>query len=152
MKLISYRPINQELASPFDRLHSLRDLFDSAFALAAGGTGAPAAVWNPALDVYESESSLFVEVELPGMKKEDIDISLEEDVLTISGQRSQEKEDRSGESLRSERAFGQFRRSFTLPLAVQSDAVKATYLDGVLRIELPKAEEAKPRKIEVGVD
>lgn len=151
MKLINYRPLNQDIYSPFDRLHSLRDLFDSAFALASQESRLRPGTWNPALDIYENDSSLFVEVELPGMKKEDFDISLEDDVLTVSGQRSQENENRSGESFRSERVFGQFRRSFTLPVAVQAEAVKAAYQDGVLRIELPKAEEAKPRKIEVGI-
>lgn len=148
MKLTTYRPFAPEVWSPLERLNSLKDLFDSAFALATQLPGWQGAVWAPPLDVYETENSVIVELELAGMKKEDFDISLENDVLTISGQRTVSKE-REGESLRGERFFGSFRRSFTLPVPVQADGVKATYQDGVLRVELPKAEEAKPRKIAI---
>jgi len=83
------------------------------------------------------------------MKKEDFDISLEDDTLTLSGRRERKTEDRRGESFRSELFRGAFQRAITLPCPVKADAVKATYTDGILEIELPKAEEAKPRKIEV---
>ena len=83
------------------------------------------------------------------MKKEDFDISLQDDVLTISGERKTGGEKREGESFRSERFFGTFSRSITLPAPVKADEVKATYEDGVLTVTLPKAEEAKPKKIEV---
>jgi HSP20 family protein len=88
-----------------------------------------------------------VKVELAGMKKEDFDLSLEDDTLTVSGQRKAETT--SGESFRSERFFGSFSRTVTLPSAVEADKVKATYQDGILTVVLPKAEEAKPKKIEV---
>jgi len=151
MKLINYRPIEGEVWSPFDRLHSLRDLFDSAFALAAhtpGWTG----TMNPPLDVSEDENQIVVELELAGMNKEDFDLSLDNDALTISGERKQSGEKQEGESFRSERFFGQFRRTITLPAPVKADAVSASYQDGILRVTLPKAEEAKPRKIEVKLD
>jgi HSP20 family protein len=148
MKLINYRPINREVWSPFDRLHSLRDLFDSAFTLAAQSPSW-SGTWAPPLDVSEDENQVTVELELAGMNKEDFDISLENDVLTISGERKQSSDKEEGESFRSERFFGQFRRSVTLPSAVDPNGVSATYQDGVLRVSLPKAEEAKPRKIEV---
>lgn len=151
MKIINYRPINREAWSSFDRLHSLRDLFDSAFALASQAPGLPR-TWAPPLDVSEDENQILVELELAGLKKEDFDISLQNDTLTISGERRQAAEKQEGESFRSERFFGEFRRTLTLPSAVNPGAVTATYQDGVLRVVLPKAEEAKPRKIEVNLN
>jgi HSP20 family protein len=93
-----------------------------------------------------------VQVELAGMKKEDFDISLQDDMLTISGERKSESEKREGESFRSERSFGAFSRSITLPSPVKAEEVKATYEDGVLTVTLPKAEEAKPKKIQVNLN
>lgn len=150
MKLIRYNAPEGAIWSPFDRLSSLRDLFDSAFALAANAPGLERG-WAPALDVHEDGEKITVQLELAGMKKEDFDLSLENDVLTISGERKQESEKREGESFRSERFFGGFRRSVSLPAAVQADKVRASYKDGVLTVELPKSEEAKPKKIEVKV-
>jgi HSP20 family protein len=152
MRLINYHP---QLATwpSFDRLSSLRDLLDSAFELAGPSLnqGRRAGTWAPTLDIYEDADRLTVKVEAAGMKKEDFDISLHDDNLTVSGERKSESETREGESFRSERFFGQFSRTVTLPLAVKADGVSATYTDGVLTISLPKAEEAKPRKIEVNV-
>ena len=150
MNLIRYNAPERAVWSPFDRLSSLRDLFDSAFALAANAPGVERS-WSPALDVYEDGNKITVQLELAGMKKEDFDLALQNDVLTISGERKQESETREGESFRSERLFGAFSRSVTLPAPVQGDKVKATYRDGILTVELPKAEEAKPKKIEVKV-
>lgn len=150
MKLIRYNPVSRELLSPFDRLNSLRELFDSAFALAAS---APLGFreWFPAMDVREDDQAITVELEVAGMKKEDFDISLERDVLTISGERKAENTQNTGESFRNERFFGKFSRSITLPTVVDASKVTANYKDGVLTVTLPKAEEAKPKKIEVGI-
>jgi HSP20 family protein len=138
--------------SAFERLPSLRDelnrLFD--FALPVRDSGLFSG-WTPALDVYDEKDNFVVKAELPGMKKEDIQISLHEGVLTISGERKQERETKEGETFRSERYFGRFQRSVTLPAMVNANAVKATYKDGVLTIDLPKAEEAKPKHIAVNV-
>jgi HSP20 family protein len=149
MRLISYQPQVSPWTS-FDRLSSLRDLLDSAFQLASPGpqTGRG---WSPALDVYEDADRVTVKLEAAGLKKEDFDISLHDDNLTVSGERKAESEQRDGESFRSERFFGQFSRTITLPAPVKVDGVSATYADGVLTVTLPKAEEAKPRKIEVNV-
>jgi HSP20 family protein len=92
-----------------------------------------------------------VKVELPGLKKDQINLSLHEGVLTISGERKQEQETKQGDTFRSERYFGKFQRSVTLPTAVDSGKVKATYKDGILTVDLPKAEEAKPKQIAVSV-
>jgi HSP20 family protein len=148
MSIIRYK--NPELTPfpSFDRLSSLRELLDSAFQLAGSAPGISSG-WSPALDVYEDTDAVTVKLELAGMKKDDFDISLQDDVLTISGERKSEGEKREGESFRSERIFGAFSRSVTLPGPVKSADVTAAYQDGVLTVTLPKAEEAKPRKIQV---
>lgn len=150
MSIIRYQ--FPQLSSSFDRLSSLRDevnrLFD--FSLPARDSGLFSG-WSPALDVFDDKDSLVVKVELPGLKKDEINISLHEGVLTVSGERKRETEKKEGESFRSERYFGKFQRSVTLPTAVNSNSVSAAYKDGVLTVELPKAEEAKPKQIAVSV-
>jgi HSP20 family protein len=107
--------------------------------------------WSPALDVSDDKDNLVVKVELPGLKRDEINLSLHDGVLTISGERKRESEKEEGESFRSERYFGKFQRSVTLPTAVDANKVNASYKDGVLTVELPKAEEAKPKQIAVSV-
>jgi HSP20 family protein len=152
MNLIRYeRPRLSPLGS-FERLSPLRDLLDSAFQLAGTNSALDwGRGWSPTLDVYEDEDKVTVQVEAAGMKKEDFDLSLQDDLLTISGERKSESEKREGESFRSERFFGSFSRTVTLPAPVRGDDVSAGYKDGVLTITLPKSEEAKPKKIEVKV-
>ena len=107
--------------------------------------------WSPALDLYHDKDSLLVKVELPGMKKEDISLSLHDDLLTITGERRQD-ETRTGKgSLRNERFFGRFERTVNLPTQVDGTRVSASYENGILTITLPKAEAVKPRQIEIGV-
>lgn len=151
MKLIRIKPeVNHW--SPFDRMASFRDLLDSAFQLAASGeVAASRREWAPLIDVYEDADKVTVRFELAGMKKEDFDISLHDDNLTVSGDRKLEERAGEGESFRSERFHGSFSRTLQLPAQVQPDRVEATYTDGILEIQLPKAEEAKPRRIEVSV-
>lgn len=105
--------------------------------------------WTPALDVHEDKDNLIVQAELPGMKKEEIDISLHDGSLSISGERKTEQKFEEAEVYRSERFVGRFQRTVTLPAAVAVDRVKAQYKDGILTITLPKAEEAKPKQINV---
>ena len=151
MSIIRYRTPELATWSPFNRLSSLRDLLDSAFQLASSAPESTSG-WVPALDVFEDDDKVTVQVELAGMKKEDFDISLQDDMLTISGERKSESEKREGESFRSERFFGRFSRSITLPSPVKAEEVKAAYEDGVLTVTLPKAEEAKPKKIQVNLN
>ena len=107
--------------------------------------------WSPALDLYQSNDNLVAIVELPGMRKEDIEISLHDGTLTISGERGTRAT--NGENAeRTERLSGKFRRSITLPSRVDASKVSATYKDGILTVALPKAEEAKPKQIKVNVD
>ena len=138
----------------YDRLFSLRDeldrLFESPFNDLARTTNLLSG-WSPAVDLYEDKDDFIVRAELPGMKKEDIEISLHEGALTISGERKSEEKFEDGEVHRTERFFGKFHRSFTLPKAVDGDKVKAAYKDGILTVTLPKTEEAKPKHIEVSV-
>jgi len=105
----------------------------------------------PAVDVFEDKENFVVKAELPGMKKEDIDVSLHDGSLTISGERTEEKVEK-GERYRSERFFGRFQRIVALPASVDAARIKAQYKDGVLTVTLPKAEEAKPKQIDVQVN
>ena len=106
--------------------------------------------WTPALDLYQSNDNVIALIELPGMRKEDIEISLHDGMLTIAGERKMETP--GGEKAeRSERYIGKFRRSITLPTRVDANKVSATHKDGILTVTLPKAEEAKPKQIQVNV-
>jgi len=107
------------------------------------------ATWLPAMDIRESKDGYTVTAELPGMSKKDFNIAVEDNVLTISGERSLETEGEDENYHRIERSYGSFKRSFTLPIQVVQDKVDARYKDGILTIALPKAEEAKQRKIEI---
>ncbi len=152
MSLIRYQFPETTEWQPTDRLTTLRDemnrLFD--FSWPSRDTGLFSG-WSPTLDMHDDKDSLIVMVELPGMKKEEIDIALHDGVLTVSGERKMERENKEGETFRSERYFGNFQRSVTLPVAVNSGKVKASYKDGILTIDLPKTEEAKPKHIAVSV-
>jgi len=152
MSIIRYQLPQFSRRSSFPRFSSLQDevnrLFDFSWPVRESSRSSG---WSPALDVFDDKDSLVVKVELPGLKKEEINISLHEGVLTVSGERKRESEKKEGESFRSERYFGKFQRSVTLPAAVDSSKVSASYKDGVLSVELPKAEEAKPKQIAVSV-
>ncbi len=108
-------------------------------------------VWTPAVDVAENEAEYRVKVELPGVNKDDVKITMQENILTIRGEKKQEQESKSSNFHRLERSYGSFQRSFTLPAHVKHDKIEAVYNDGILTITLPKAEEAKPKQIDVRV-
>jgi HSP20 family protein len=136
--------------SALDQLTNLRDEFNRLLERPfSDGSSDVFNSWAPALDLYEDKESLVLRAELPGMKKEDIDISLHDNTVTISGERRKEKKYETGESSREERAFGRFTRSLALPKKVEAGNVKASYKDGILMVTLPKAEEAKPRQITI---
>jgi HSP20 family protein len=138
----------------FGRLSSLRDeierLFDEPLTALARTSQFLSGV--PALDVHEDKDNVVVKIELPGMKKEDIDVSLHDGNLSISGERKSEEKLEDAEVYRSERFFGRFERTVTLPAPVVAERVQAQYKDGVLTVTLPKAEEAKPKQIDVKVN
>jgi len=152
MHLIRYQAPNLAPWSAADHWSNLRDEFNSFFEMpfrsSFGQAGQLFTGWSPALDLYESGDNVVAVVELPGMRKEDIDISLHDGTLTISGERK--RESANGEKAqRTERYVGTFRRSITLPTRVDAGKVGATYQDGILKVILPKAEEAKPKQIKV---
>jgi len=105
----------------------------------------------PALDLSETQDGFVVETALPGLKPEDIEITVENNVLTIKGETRRENEDKNRSYHRVERSFGSFQRTVGLPSTVKADQIKASLTDGVLRLDIPKAEEVKPRKISVNV-
>jgi len=139
----------------FGRLTDLRDEIDRLFEVPLAEltrTSQLLSGWTPALDLYEDKDSVFVRVELPGMRKEDIDLSLHDGSLSISGERRGAETYKEAEVYRAERFFGRFQRTVGLPTSVAADKVKAQYKDGILTVTLPKAEEAKPKQIDVKVD
>lgn len=138
----------------FGRLSSLRDEIDRLFEAPFGDwVRSPQLLsgWTPAMDVYEDREHFYVKAELPGMRKEDIEISLHNGALSISGERKAETTYENAETHRTERFFGRFQRSISLPSAIAADQVKAHYKDGLLTVTLPKTEEAKPKQIDVKV-
>jgi HSP20 family protein len=152
MDLIRYQSPELATWSALDRWSNLRNdlnsLFELPFWSSFGRGGQLFTGWSPALDLYQSSDNVIAVVELPGMRKEDIDISLHDGTLTISGERK--RESRAGEKAeRTERYVGTFRRSIALPTRVDAGKVSATYEDGILKVTLPKAEEAKPKQIQV---
>ncbi len=135
----------------FGRLSDLRDELDRLFSSPLSGV-AQLTSGTPALDLYEDKDNFTVTAELPGLKREDIEVSLHEGALSISGERKSEEKFEDAETYRSERFFGKFHRVVTLPKAVQGDKITAQYKDGILTVTLPKAEEAKPKQITVKVN
>ncbi len=105
--------------------------------------------WNPVVDVYNNDDSIVIKAELPGIDKEGIEIDVKERVLTLKGERSSENEVKDDNYYRRERSFGKFERAFTLPADVDPDKIKADFKDGVLKIDIPKPEEQKPRQITI---
>ncbi len=144
MRLVKYeRP---GLAWPtFDRLSNLQDELDRLFE-------SPGNNWLPALDVQEDKDNFVVRTELPGLKREDIEVSLHDGALSISGERKAKVKQEGVEVHRQERYYGKFARALTLPTPVAADKITAQYKDGVLTVTLPKIEEAKPKKIDVSVN
>jgi len=108
--------------------------------------------WLPSLDLSETKNDLVVKAELPGIDPKDIDISLANDVLTIKGEKKQEKEEKEEDYHLIERSYGAFTRSIRLPREVQSDKINASYKNGILRVTLPKSEEAKKKEIKIKVE
>jgi len=139
--------------SPFRHLASLREeidrLFDSPLTEMTQSSHQFLSGWMPAVDLYEDADNLHLKAELPGMNKEDIEISIHEGLLTLAGERKADPKYNDAEVYRSERFLGRFQRTLTLPTLVNTEKVKANYRDGLLYVVLPKAEESKPKHIEV---
>jgi HSP20 family protein len=153
MSLIRYQTPNSMMLPSLDRWANLRNDLDTLLELPFwSGLGRQSQLfsgWTPPLDLYQNNDNIVAVVELPGMRKEDIEISLQDGTLTISGERKEETV-KDG-AARSERFTGKFRRSVTLPTRVDANKVNATYKDGILTVTLPKAEEAKPKQIQINL-
>jgi HSP20 family protein len=138
---------------PFRDLRTLQEevnrLFTGNIARGFDDEGIARGAWSPSVDIYENKDHIVLEAELPGMKREDFELSVENNVITLRGERHFEKKDESDNYHRVERAYGSFTRSFTLPNSVTAEGANAEYSNGVLRVTLPKREETKARRIEI---
>ncbi len=147
MALIRYNP-NQ---NPFGLKSNMDRLFDDFFGLDKGIWPENTLKVVPAVDLKETEDHFLINAELPGMSKKEISISLENNVISISGEKKVENEEKDNNYHRVERSYGKFHRAFELPGAVNRDKIEADYTDGILSIIIPKTEEAKPKQIEIKV-
>jgi HSP20 family protein len=138
---------------PFRELRSLQDevnrLFSSNLSRSFGDEGIARGAWMPSVDIYENKDQIVLEAELPGMNREDFELTVENNVITLRGERRFEKNDESDNYHRVERTYGSFTRSFTLPQTVSGEGAAAEYKNGVLRVVLQKREEVKARRIEI---
>jgi HSP20 family protein len=138
---------------PFRGVSTLQDQINRLFSdvLERTGEDSNLTTWAPAVDIYETEHELVVKVDLPEVDPKDLDIRVENNILTIRGDRKFESKVSEDKYLRVERAYGSFSRSFSLANTVNSEAIKADYRDGVLTLSIPKREEAKPKQIKINV-
>lgn len=136
-------PVVRRARSPWTEMNRLQREMESVF----GGSASD--LWAPPVDVEETPDHLVFRAELPGMTREDIEVELEDGVLTIQGEKKEEQRDENAQGLLYERHWGTFTRRFTLPRAVDAGGITARYSNGILTVHVPKAEEAKGRKIEI---
>lgn len=138
---------------PLDELATIRNRMDRLFTRFGEGYEEPALAgnWMPSADVYETKDAMILKVEVPGMTEKDLDVELENNILTISGERKFEEKTEEKGFQRFERKYGKFVRSFTLPVNVDSEKIAANYANGVLELTIPKREEAKPKKIKFDI-
>ncbi len=154
MTLVRWKPVHDLPAYPSDLLgfqKEINRMFENFFRGGVDDTDLMATGWKPAVDIAESAEEFVANVELPGVDKNDIKITMQENVLTIRGEKAQEKNEKDANYHRVERFYGSFQRSFELPGNVRNDKIDAEYKDGILTIRLPKAEEAKAKQIDVKV-
>lgn len=142
MTLVRWDPL-QQLVAMSNRLN--RTPNDPYTARTEDAFGA----WAPPVDIFEKHDDLVIRAEIPGMQKEDMDVRIENGVLTLRGERKQDTEVGEENAYRLERVYGMFTRSFTLPTTVDAAKVTATYKDGILEVSVPKAETAKPKQVEI---
>ena len=138
---------------PFRDLRTLQEevnrLFSSNLTRGFGEEGIGRGAWNPSVDIFENKDQIVLEAELPGMKQDDFELTVENNVITLRGERQFEKKEESDNYHRVERSYGSFTRSFTLPQTVSAEGATAEYSNGVLRVTLPKREETKARRIQI---
>ncbi len=138
---------------PFHNLSALQEqvnrLFDSKFS--QNGEISTLSAWAPSVDIYGTENELVIKADLPGATEKDLDVRVENNMLTIGGERKFEQEVKEENYLRMERSYGSFHRTFSLPNTVDTQAIQAKYTDGVLTVTLPKRAESKPKQVKVNV-
>ena len=144
MTIVRWEPL-RELSSLQSEMNRL---FNTAFDAPAGGNGGNRR-WTPAMDLVETDDNFVLRADLPGMKESDVSIELEDNILTVSGERKAEHESKQEGFYRLERSFGAFSRSLTLPKGIDPEAVSADFDNGVLEVRVPKPEQRKPRKITI---
>ena len=156
MAIVRWRPRYE--CSPFSALREFEHEFDHLFggltrwpAREEGATGLLEGVWSPRVDILQADDKIVVKADLPGLSKEDLDISVVDGHLTIKGERKHEDEVKEDDFHRIERVYGTFERSFELPATVEREKIEATYKEGVLEVTLPIKPEAKPKQIAVKV-
>ncbi len=147
MSLVRWNPVRDLLGLQ----EEMNMLFDNFFGLARRGEDISMIRWTPRVDIVEENGGYELHADLPGLKKEDIKIEIQDNVLTIRGERKLEEEKKDKNFRLTERYYGQFIRSFTLPENVNKDKIEAEFKDGVLTLQIPKLEKAKPKEIEVKV-
>ncbi len=146
MNILRWNPTNDMLSLRSRMNHLFGDFFNPV----AGETGEMSMWdWNPVVDVYENDNSIVIKAELPGVDRENIHIDVKDRVLTLKGERSTDNEIKEDNYYRRERRLGKFEKRFTLPGEVDAEKISADYKDGVLKIDIPKPEEYKPKKITV---
>ena len=151
MTLVKWSPRNRQLSQMHEAFDDLvRDIF-SDFPAPWLGTGAVGGEWIPPMDVVEEEGRYLVHLDLPGLRREDITVSVENGTLTLKGERRHESETKNGGYKRFERSHGTFTRTIALPNTIDPKRIEAAYKDGVLTVVLPKSEEARPKAIDVKV-
>jgi HSP20 family protein len=148
MNLVTWEPF-KELEDVHNRLNRL---FGKSLLPGNGEETVKLADWSPKADISETSEEYVVKAELPEVKKEDVKVSIEDGVLTLQGERKQEKEEKGKKFHRIERSYGSFLRSFTLPSEVDANKVRAEFKDGVLSLHLPKTEKAKAKVVDVRVN
>lgn len=134
---------------PFRDITSFRNDLNRLFAGALGGTVTGTQTWAPAVDVFETSDAVILKAELPGLTADDVDVEVDDNVLTISGERVLKDTIEEGNYYRLERSYGKFSRGLTLPQGIKADEVAASFTDGVLEVTVPKADEIKPRKVAI---
>ena len=141
----------------WDPWREIEDMFDRytravGHPRAGGQDVAATGDWAPRVDIAETDKEFVIKAEIPEVKKEDVKVAVDNGILTIQGERKQEKEEKGKKFHRVERCYGSFTRSFTLPNNVNETKIKASFKDGMLSLQIPKAEEAKPKAIEIKVE
>jgi len=139
---------------PFRNVNSLQEQFSRLFDTSFPGRSSESdlTTWAPAVDIQETENELVLKADLPGIEEKDIDVHIENNTLTIRGERKFEKQVNEDNYLRVERSYGSFSRSFSLPNTINTEAINAEYKNGVLTVQMPKRAESKPKQVKVNVE